>query len=127
MDSKYFVMSPDGTVDVAASANAFAKAVVEWKAMNEIPSSRIEAAVETVFDRFTGNIPMPALVSYVVHELSEEPAQHGALTDRVRAYLTAQYAKGTGRIEISRGKGGGVSRLARPDETIPARQPKKTA
>ena len=127
MDTKFFAMGPDGTVDVAASTSNFAKAVVEWKAANEIPSEEIETAVEAVFDRFPGNIPMPALLSYVVQELSDNPSQHKTLSGRVHAYLTAQYAKATGRIEISRGKGGGVSRLALPGAAIPAREVKKTA
>jgi hypothetical protein len=112
-----------GEVDVAASANAYAVALTQWKADHEIPTERIEQAVETVFDRTNGKIPMPALVNFSVNELSDDPNAFKGLAARVHAYLTGQKRTTTnpsGRLVVTNGKGGGVQRLARPGETIPA-------
>jgi hypothetical protein len=125
---KYTKRGTDGSVDVAASASAYAKALTEWAAKNEIPSENIENAVEAAFDRFDGQTqPMPALIAFALQELNAEPAQHKTLTNRVHAYVTGQSAKNTGRLEITKGVGGGVTRLARPGEPIPARTAKKSA
>jgi hypothetical protein len=115
---KFTRRGTDGSVDVAASANAYAKALTEWAALNEIPSADIEAAVEAVFDSHEGRLPMPALLSFAVQELSSEPNQFKTLTDRVHAYVKGQAE--VGRLNIGKGKGGGVARLALPGEPIPA-------
>lgn len=125
---KFTVRGTDGSVDVAASANAYAKALTGWVAQNELSSDTIETAIEAVFDRFPGQrLPMPALLSLTVAELGASPDQHKTLTSRVHAYVTGQSADNTGRIDIGKGKGGGVSRLALPGEEVPARTAKKTA
>lgn len=125
---KYTKRGIDGSVDVAASASAYAKALTEWVAQNEIPSETIENAVEAAFDRFDGQRqPMPALIAFALQELKAEPSQHKTLTNRVHAYITGQSAKNTGRLDISKGVGGGVARLARPGEAVPARPAKKSA
>lgn len=111
-----------GEADVAASANAYAKALTTWKTAHEIPSERIETAVETVLDRTNGKIPMPALVNFAVNELSQDPTQFKGLSQRVHAYVTGQ--KNTGRLTVTNGKGGGVQRLARPGQPIPAKAAK---
>lgn len=115
---KFTRRGTDGSVDVAASANAYAKALTEWAAQNEIPSAEIETAVEAVFDAHEGRLPMPALVSFAVQELSAAPEQFKTLSDRVHAYVKGQAE--VGRLNIGKGKGGGVARLARPGEPIPA-------
>lgn len=122
---KYTVRGADGSVDVAASANAYAKALTEWSAQNESDSEQIENAVEAVFNRFDGRIKMPALVNFALQELNATPAQHAALETRVRAYIKGQNADNTGRLDILKGIGGGVLRLAKPGEEVPAREPKK--
>ncbi len=115
---KFTRRGTDGSVDVAASANAYAKALTEWAAQNEIPSAEIESAVEAVFDSHEGRLPMPALLSFAVQELSSDPNQFKTLTERVHAYVKGQSE--TGRLNIGKGKGGGVARVARPGEPIPA-------
>ena len=127
---KYTVFGSDGSADVAASADAYAKALATWKAQNEVPSETIEAAVEAVFDRFEGQrLSMPALVHEAVSGLGGTPAQYKALSSRVQAYVSGQCgtgdARNTGRIDIQKGVGGGVLRLARPGDEIPARPAKK--
>jgi hypothetical protein len=121
---KYTQFNSLGEADVAASANAYAKALSAWKNEHEIPSDRIENAVETVLDRTNGKIPMPALVNFAVNELSQDPSQFKGLAARVHAYITGQKqtdANPTGRLTVTNGKGGGVTRLARPGQPVPAR------
>lgn len=129
---KYTVIGSDGSADVAASANAYAKALSAWKAENEVPTETIEAAVDAVFDRFPGTrLSMPALLHEAVSELQGTPAQHKALTARVQSYVAGQCGTGdnrnTGRLDIQKGVGGGVLRLALPGDEIPARPAKKSA
>lgn len=114
---KYTVLNTLGEVDVAASANAYAKALTAWKSLNEVSTDRIEVAVETVFDRTVGSLPMPALVNFAVNEISQEAGQFKALSKRVHAYLTGQ--KLAGRIAVKQGKLGGVNRIARVGEPLP--------
>jgi hypothetical protein len=121
---KFTVRGTDGSVDVAASANAYALALTKWVAENEIASDTIELAVEAAFDRHPGRLPMPALLGAAVNELGASPAQFKSLTERVHAYVKGQAT--TGRLEIGRGKGGGVIRLALPGQPIPAK-PAKSA
>jgi hypothetical protein len=129
---KFTVTGEDGSVDVTASAAAYAKALTDWKATNEVPTETIEMAVEAVFDRFPSQrLSMPSLLSMSVHELGATPDQHKALTARVHAYVKGQCgldtAKNTGRVDIAIGKGGGVLRLSLPGQPVPARPAKKTA
>lgn len=124
---KHTVFSNDGTADLTASTNAYAKALADWKQANEIPVDQIEAAVEAVFDRFPDQrLPMPALLNLTVAELSTSPAQFKTLQNSVHGYVTGQSAKNTGRIDIAKGKNGGVQRLALPGQPVPAR-PAKSA
>ncbi len=124
---KFTMRGADGSVDVAASANAYAKALTEWATQNETPSETIETAVESVFDSFDGRIAMPALIGLALQELGATPEQHKALTNRVRAYVRGQSADNTGRLDIQKGVNGGVARLARPGQPVPARATKKSA
>lgn len=107
---KYTQRGEDGSVDVSASANAYAKALTEWCVKNEIPSEQIADAVNLVLDSHPGRIPMPALLSLAVQEMGTRPDTFKALSDRVHAYITGQ-AK-AGLLFVNKGKGGGVSRLA---------------
>lgn len=127
---KHTVFGSDGSVDVAASAASYSKALTDWKVKNEIPTETIELAVEAVFDRFDGTrLAMPALLHEVVSEMSDASLSYNAVVDRARAYITGQCgvgaARNTGRLDIQKGVGGGVLRLAVPGAEIPARPAKK--
>lgn len=118
---KYTQFNSLGEADIAASANAYARALTAWKQLNEIPSSRIETAVEAVFDATSGRIPMQLLVSQAVNGLSTNPSQFKALSDRVHAYVTGQKqskTNPTGRLSVVQGKQGGVSRLRTPGQSV---------
>lgn len=124
---KYTKRGTDGSVDVMASKEAYAAALTEWAAKNETSTETIETAVEAVFDRFDGRIAMPALIGFALQEMKATPDQHKLLSTRIRAYVQGQSAKNTGRLDVQKGVGGGVARLARPGQEIPARPAKKGA
>jgi hypothetical protein len=106
---KFTKRGTDGSIDIAASANAYAKALTEWAAENEIPSEEIAAAVNTVLDLHAGkNIPMPALLSLAAQEMGATPETFKVLSDRVHAYVTGQSKAEL--LFVTKGKGGGVSR-----------------
>lgn len=108
---KFTKRGTDGSVDVAASANAYAKALTEWCAENEIPADQIANAVNTVLDRHPGqNYPMPALLSDASQLLGATPQTFKVLSDRVHAYITGQATAKA--LFVIKGKGGGVSRTA---------------
>lgn len=119
---KFTVLNALGEADVAASANTYAKALTAWKELNEIATDRVETAVEAIFDRTPGSLPMPFLIDAAVNEISQDPAQFKTLSKRVRAYVKEQ--KQIGRLAVKPGKpgatGGGVSRLSRAGEPVPA-------
>lgn len=108
---KFTKRGTDGSVDIAASASQYAKALTEWCAENEIPADRIAGAVNTVLDQNPGrNIPMPALLSFAAQVLGATPETHKVLSDRVHAYVTGQSEAKL--LFVTKGKGGGVSREA---------------
>jgi len=113
---KFTVRTADGSVDVTASTQAYSTALNDWVAKNEVDVSKIESAVETVFDRHTGRFPMPALVSAAVTELGASPDQFKALSTRVHTYVRSQVD--SGRLAVTKGQKGGVSRVTRPGEPI---------
>lgn len=120
---KFTVRDSSGSVDVNASVVAYSQALTDWVSANETPIEHIERAVEAVFDSRPSNVrlPTPFLVSLVVQEMKVDPDQFKPVSVRVAAYIKGQCAENTGRLDISKGKGGGVARLARPGEPVPAR------
>ena len=120
---KFTVRDSNGSVDVGASVAAYTQALSSWVSVNESPVESIERAVEAVFDSHpsTSRLPTPFLVSLAVQEMGADPSQFKSLSGRVSAYIKGQCADNTGRLDISKGNGGGVARLARPGEPVPAR------
>jgi hypothetical protein len=108
---KFTKRGTDGSVDVLASAAAYTAALENWIGENEIPANQIETAVNAVLDLYPSqSVPMPALLSAAVANLNGTPAQFGALSKRVHAFVTGQ--KTAGLLTVAKGKGGGVSRPA---------------
>jgi hypothetical protein len=106
---KFTERGTDGSVDLAASANAYTRALAQWCAENEIPAEQITEAVNSVLDRHAGkNIPMPALLSLASQELGADALSFKVISDRVHAYVTGQTEAGL--LFVTKGKGGGVSR-----------------
>lgn len=108
---KFTKRGTDGSVDVAASANAYAKALTEWCAENEIPAEEIADAVNTVLDTHAGKrIPMPALLSLAAQEMGATAETFAVLSERIHAYVKGQTEAKL--LFVVKGKGGGVSREA---------------
>lgn len=105
---KFTKRGTDGSVDVQASAQEYARALTEWCAENEIPSEQIAQAVTAVLDRHPGRIPMPALLATAAQEMGATPETFKVLCDRVHAYVSGQ-AKAE-KLFVIKGKGGGVTR-----------------
>lgn len=106
---KFTVRASNGSVDISASAQAYALALTKWVADNEIPTENIENAVTAVLDMYPGQrLPMPALLSLSVQKLGATPEQHRILTERVHAFVRGQADSGV--LTIAKGKKGGVSR-----------------
>lgn len=107
---KFTKRGSDGAVDVAASANAYAKALTEWCAENEIPSEEIADAVNAVLARSQRPVPMPALLSLASQEMNASAETYMTLSDRIHTYIQGQSKAGL--LFVIKGKGGGVSRTA---------------
>lgn len=108
---KFTKRGTDGSVDIAASANEYARALAVWCGENEIPADQIAGAVNTVLDRHPGqNIPMDCLRSDACQLLGATPQTFKVLSDRVHAYVRGQ--AGAALLFVTKGKGGGVSRTA---------------
>jgi hypothetical protein len=108
---KYTTRSTDGSIDVAASANAYAKALTEWAAQNEIPSEEIETEVNAVLAlNPTTRVPMPALLSAVANALGASAATHASISARVHEYIKGQVK--AGNLFVLKGLGGGVTNVA---------------
>lgn len=108
---KFTKRGTDGSVDVAASANAYAAALTEWCAANEMDAEEIAGAVNAVLDRHPGRrIAMPALLSLAAQELGATPETFKVLSDRIHAYVTGQASAKL--LFVTKGKGGGVGREA---------------
>jgi hypothetical protein len=122
---KYTIRNVDGSVNIDESMLAYGNALADWTANKENMSGNIETAIEAVFDRYPDKrLPMPSLLAYAVAELGTDPSQHKKMTTACHDYVVNQSAKNTGRIDIGKGKGGGVKRLAAPGQPIPVRPAK---
>ena len=108
---KYTVRDNAGSVDVSASANAYAKALTEWASSNEIPAGQIATAVNAVLAGRAGkNTPMPSLCSLAAHELDATAETFKGISERVHAYVRGQVV--AGNLFVQKGAGGGVSNVA---------------
>lgn len=108
---KYTVRDSSGSVDVEASAVAYAEALVQWVDENELSQERLDAAVNAVFDQFLGQtIHMPALLSAATLELGGSPAEHKTHSKRLHQHIRGLHDRGV--LQITKGKGGGVARVS---------------
>src|SRR5208337_4676855 len=88
---KYTVRGNDGSVDVAASAEAYTEALTEWASQNEIASEKIETEVNAVLAlNPSARVPMPALLSAVTNALGASALTYGTISKRVHAYISGQ-------------------------------------
>lgn len=117
-----------GEVDQKASLAGYANNLAKWCSENEVSTEMIQKAVDRVFDDHTDltvteplRLTIPVLIGYAMAYCDHTPKQFSAVQERIRAYV-----KGSPRFDSSKGKGGGVARLALDGQPIPEKT-KKTA
>lgn len=120
MDKHTVRNTETGNIDIAASANNYAKALSLWISQNEIEQEKISNAVNAVMDRFPEKLLMPMLVSLSVQEISEDPNQYKPLEKQVRAFIKAQQE--AGKIEVKKGPGAGIKRITTTNVSTPEPQ-----
>ncbi len=123
MDKHTVRKSEDGSVDIAASVNAYAATLSKWVDENEIPVAVLEAAVDSVFDDQKSNDPLPktALIAYATGALSPDHSKLASVQTRIEAFL-----KGSSRFYPIKGKNGGIKRICRKGEEDQHQAPTET-
>jgi hypothetical protein len=107
---KYTQLNDRGEIDINASVATYKSAVEAWKVANEIPSEKIEMAVNKVLDQQKGeNIVLPTLATLSAFELGTTASNLQSVSDKVHAFVSAQVK--AGKLSSTRRKGGGISRV----------------
>ena len=107
--SEMVVRDETGCVDVEGTIATFRNDLYTWLQEVEYETALIAGAVKEVFDNHKGvRINMPALVSMTLNILGATPSNYADLSEKVGAYVrTAKEV-----FLVSKGKGGGVCRIA---------------
>lgn len=110
--SSYVVRTDDGSIDHDATVAKFSGELVRYAAECETEAAAIGVHVNAVFDQYRGaNLNMPALTSMTLTRLNCQPEAFKVLTEKVQGYIRDRAGEG-GAFTISKGKGGGVRRVA---------------
>lgn len=117
-----------GEVDQKASLASYANSLAKWCSENEVSTEQVRDAIDKVFDEHTDpnateplRLTIPVLEGYAMAHFKVSPQKFSAVKDRIKAFV-----KGSARFDSSKGKGGGVARLALEGQPIPEKA-KKTA
>jgi hypothetical protein len=105
---KHTIRNGQGNIDIAASANEYAKALSLWISENEADQDKIIEAVNTTLDKFN-KLPMDMLITQSVQSISDDPIQFKPLEKRVKAYIKSQVDSKI--LTSSRGRDAGVKRV----------------
>lgn len=117
MDTTHVKFDGQGNVDVDASTEAYREAVTLFASAQKTNLESVAGAVETVFDSNPNlkSIQLGTLAGMACNILKPEATAYGETFERVQDYVRNAKDK----FEINRGRGGGVSRKAKPAE-LPA-------
>ena len=107
---KHTKFNDDGSVNVALSTQAHTDALDAWVLENEIPSDRIEQAVDSILTQKDGRVTTPTLCNLAAFSLGADVNNLKQVSDRVHSYVKAQTK--AGKLFTVKGIGGGVSRTA---------------
>lgn len=103
------VRDDTGCVDIEGTVATFRGELYAWLQEVECTTALIAEAVGKVFDTHKGAcINMPALTSMSLHILGATPANYADLSEKVGAYVRTSKTL----FAVSKGKGGGVRRIA---------------
>jgi hypothetical protein len=112
------LITKDGSIDVDASCQEFADSLTKFVAEHEVEQSALGDAVSAVFDKYKGEpVTLTALAAMALGVLNAAPTNYAQLESRVKQYVRDNAGEG-GTLSISKGKNGGVRRLA--DQPTPA-------
>jgi hypothetical protein len=121
---KYTIRNASGSVDIDASTAAFRAALTAQVAGAEALATKIEAAIEAVFDEQGARLPKGMLIDGALAKLGATSETHTSLTHSVEEYLRANTSKDKGadgrRIAAIKGQKGGLQRLAEPGQPVTA-------
>lgn len=107
--SEMVVRDETGCVDIEATVASFRGELYTWMQEVEYTTALISQAVSSVFDAHKGAcINMPALTSMALHILGATPTNYADLSEKVGAYVRTSKSL----FAVSKGKGGGVRRIA---------------
>ena len=107
--SEMVVRDETGCVDIEGTVATFRGELYSWLQEVEYQTALIADAVSKVFDSHKGVcINMPALVSMTLNILGATPTNYADLSEKVGAYVRTSKAL----FAVSKGKGGGVRRIA---------------
>ena len=112
---KFTVRKQDGSVDVAASTEAYATALSKWVNTHEVSNEEIDKQLSLVFDDYPGNVPTNFLVCLAARNLSVNSEAFPALKKRVHSFLKMELASST-KYALLRGVGGGVTRISKSSD-----------
>lgn len=97
----------DGSIDLSATGENVKAAIAKEQEENQVVDSRIEAALDSVFDTLgTDIVPAPTLTAMAAVSLA---GNHPASIPTWQSSI-ADYLGRTARFQGKRGKGGGIVR-----------------
>lgn len=106
--SSYIVRNADSSVNQEATLAKFAEDLLRFEAERETENATIGVAVHALFDTHLGKrLSTPFVVGEALKALNAQPETYKVLTEKVTEYLRTDPA-----FSISKGKGGGVGRVA---------------
>lgn len=112
---KFTVRGADGSVDMAASTEAYVKSLSEWVAEHDVSNTAIEAALDNVFDKNPGRVPTQFLASLAARDLVTKPEAFASMKQRVHSYIKTAVLSGE-KYTLLRGFGGGVARVSKSSD-----------
>lgn len=106
--SSYVVLFADGSINHEATVAKFAGDLSRFEAERELEANTIGTVIHALFDKHLGKkIPTPFVVSEALKALNAQPENYKVLSDKV-----AEFIKVSPEFVTTRGKGGGVARIA---------------
>ena len=131
----FLVRNTDGSIDDAASQQAFAGALSQYKAERETELATIATAVHAVFAAYPGTrLNMPSVWTFASRLLNASPENEQILKEKTLDYVRANAPDPNGKVSpaeakaagyafhIGNGKGGGVVFLNDWVEKEPAKK-----
>jgi len=106
---EFAIQLSDGTIGVEATCQKFRLALLAHIAEQDKRDDEVSSAVNGVFDHYRGaRINMPALVSAALTRMNVHPENYKTLEGAVLTHIR----RNPNVFRVSKGKGGGVSRIA---------------